>query len=92
MTEQNEIITPVFKNQASDFKKHAFTARPAVKINIRELIIYFSFRYRKWLFAMLVNWYSPDQIYLDCGKTDIRKKGHLWAHNGDCQELWIRII
>ncbi len=65
---------------------------PAVKINVRELILYFGFRYRKWLFAMLVNWYSPDQIYLDCGKTDIRKKGHLWAHNGDCQELWIRII
>ena len=65
---------------------------PAVKINVRKLILYFGFRYRKRLFAMLVNWYSPDQIYLDCGKTDIRKKGHLWAHNGDCQELWIRII
>ncbi|MBB1108908.1 IS66 family insertion sequence element accessory protein TnpB [Limosilactobacillus sp. pH52_RY] len=73
MTEQNEIITPVFKNKASDFKKHAFTAHPAVKINVRELIFYFGFRYRKWLFVMLVNWHSPDHIYLDCGKTDMRK-------------------
>ncbi|MEE6683933.1 hypothetical protein [Limosilactobacillus reuteri] len=37
MTEQNEIITPVFKNKASDFKKHVFTARPAVKINVNEV-------------------------------------------------------
>ena len=26
MTEQNEIIILVFKNKASDFKNHAFTA------------------------------------------------------------------
>ncbi|AWD62784.1 hypothetical protein LWHH1689_1482 [Limosilactobacillus reuteri] len=37
MTEQNEIITPVFKNKASYFKKHVFTARPAVKINVNEV-------------------------------------------------------
>lgn len=37
MTEQNEIITPVFKNKASDFKKHAFTAGRAVKINVNEV-------------------------------------------------------
>ncbi|MCD7131599.1 hypothetical protein [Limosilactobacillus balticus] len=37
MTEQNEIITPVFKNKASDFKKHVFTAHPAVKINVNEV-------------------------------------------------------
>ena len=37
MTEQNEIITPVFKSKASDFKKHAFTARPVVKINVNEV-------------------------------------------------------
>ena len=37
MTEQNEIITPVFKNKASDFMKHVFTARPAVKINVNEV-------------------------------------------------------
>ena len=37
MTEQNWIITPVFKNKASDFKKYAFTARPAVKINVNEV-------------------------------------------------------
>ena len=37
MTEQNEIITPVFKNKARDFKKHVFTARPAVKINVNEV-------------------------------------------------------
>ncbi|MCC4323299.1 hypothetical protein LMB39_10455 [Limosilactobacillus reuteri] len=37
MTEQNEIITPVFKNKASDFKKQVFTARPAVKINVNEV-------------------------------------------------------
>ena len=37
MTEQNEIITPVFKSKASDFKKHAFTSRPAVKINVNEV-------------------------------------------------------
>ena len=37
MTEQNEIITTVFKNKASDFKKHVFTARPAVKINVKEV-------------------------------------------------------
>ncbi len=33
MTEQNEIITPVFKNKPSNLQKHSFTARPAVKIN-----------------------------------------------------------
>ncbi|WP_418903741.1 hypothetical protein [Limosilactobacillus reuteri] len=32
-----QIITPVFKSKASDFKKHAFTARPAVKINVNEV-------------------------------------------------------
>ncbi|MDK8117501.1 hypothetical protein QP705_09895, partial [Limosilactobacillus reuteri] len=37
MTEQDEIITPVFKNKASDFKKQVFTARPAVKINVNEV-------------------------------------------------------
>ncbi len=37
MTEQNEIIIPVFKNKASDFKKHAFTAGRAVKINVNEV-------------------------------------------------------
>ena len=37
MTEQNEIITPVFKNKASDFKKNAFTAGRAVKINVNEV-------------------------------------------------------
>ena len=37
MTEQNEIITPVFKIKASDFKNHVFTARPAVKINVNEV-------------------------------------------------------
>ena len=34
MTEQNEIIIPVFKN---NFKKQIFTARPAVKINVNEV-------------------------------------------------------
>ncbi|MCR1863353.1 hypothetical protein CBF86_10075 [Limosilactobacillus reuteri] len=37
MTEQNEIITLVFKNKASDFKKNAFTAGRAVKINVNEV-------------------------------------------------------
>lgn len=37
MEEQNEIITPVFKNKPSNFKKHVFTARPAVKINVNEV-------------------------------------------------------
>ena len=36
MTKQNEIITPVFKNKASDFKNHAFTARPAIKIKVND--------------------------------------------------------
>ena len=37
MTEQNEIITPVFKNKPSNLQKHSFTARPAVKINVNEV-------------------------------------------------------
>ena len=37
MTEQNEIITPVFKNRPSNLQKHSFTARPAVKINVNEV-------------------------------------------------------
>ena len=36
MTEQNEIITPVFKNTRSNLQKHSFTARPAVKITVNE--------------------------------------------------------
>ena len=36
MTEQNEIITPVFK-KPSNLQKHSFTARPAVKINVNEV-------------------------------------------------------
>ncbi|EDX43618.1 hypothetical protein [Limosilactobacillus reuteri] len=36
MTEQNEIIISVFKNKASDFKKHAFTARPCRKNQCKE--------------------------------------------------------
>ena len=47
MTEQNEIITPVFKNKASDFKKHVFTARPAVKININEVELTIFIEYLK---------------------------------------------
>ena len=37
MTEQNEIITPVFKNKPSNLQKYSFTARPAVKINVNEV-------------------------------------------------------
>ncbi len=37
MTEQNEIITPVFKNRPLNLQKHSFTARPAVKINVNEV-------------------------------------------------------
>ena len=37
MTEQNEIITPVFKNKPSNLQQHSFTARPAVKINVNEV-------------------------------------------------------
>ena len=37
MTEQNEIITLVFKNKPSNLQKHSFTARPAVKINVNEV-------------------------------------------------------
>ena len=37
MTEQNEIITPVFKNKPSNLQMHSFTARPAVKINVNEV-------------------------------------------------------
>ena len=37
MTEQNEIITSVFKNKPSNLQKHSFTARPAVKINVNEV-------------------------------------------------------
>ncbi|MFR0608777.1 hypothetical protein ACLUV9_10440 [Limosilactobacillus balticus] len=80
MTEQNEIITPFFKNKASDFKKHTFTARPAVKIKVRELIFYFGFSYRKWLFVMLVNWHSPDHIYLDSYLFRMRKNRHTKGH------------
>ena len=47
MTEQNEIITPVFKNKASDFKKHVFTARPAVKINVNEVELTIFIEYLK---------------------------------------------
>lgn len=37
MEEQNKIITPVFKNKSSDYKKYVFTARSAVKINVNEV-------------------------------------------------------
>lgn len=37
MTEQNEIVTPVFKNKSSNFKKQEFTACPVVKINVNEV-------------------------------------------------------
>lgn len=37
MTEQNEIVTPVFKNKSSNFKKQEFTTRPVVKINVNEV-------------------------------------------------------
>ncbi len=37
MTEQNEIITPVFKNKPSNLQSIFFTARPAVKINVNEV-------------------------------------------------------
>lgn len=47
MTEQNEIITPVFKNKASDFKKHVFTARHAVKINVNEVELTIFIEYLK---------------------------------------------
>lgn len=42
MEEQNEIITPVFKSKPSNLKKHGFTARPAVKVQVNdvELTIY----------------------------------------------------
>ena len=51
MTEQNEIITPVFKNKPSNLQKHSFTARPAVKskqsitVRIEKIGI---MSYRKW--------------------------------------------
>lgn len=37
MEEQNEIITPVFKSKPSNFKKHTYTARPAVKVSVNEV-------------------------------------------------------
>ncbi|QDR72600.1 hypothetical protein FOD75_05650 [Limosilactobacillus reuteri] len=37
MREQNEIITPVFKNKPSNLKKQGFTTRPAVKISVNEV-------------------------------------------------------
>ncbi len=37
MEEQNEIITPVFKNKPNNFKRHTFTAHPAVKIKVNEV-------------------------------------------------------
>ena len=37
MTEQNEIITRVFKNNSRNLQKDSFTARPAVKINVNEV-------------------------------------------------------
>ena len=37
MEEQHEIITPVFKSKPSNFKKHAFTARPAVKVQVNDV-------------------------------------------------------
>ena len=37
MKEQHEIITPVFKSKPSNFKKHAFTARPAVKVQVNDV-------------------------------------------------------
>ncbi|WP_234982435.1 hypothetical protein [Limosilactobacillus caccae] len=42
MEEQNEIIKPVFKSKPSNFKKHGFNARPAIKVQVNdvELTIY----------------------------------------------------
>lgn len=44
MTEQNEIIVPVFKNKTSDFKKQVFTARLTIKINGNEVELEFGYR------------------------------------------------
>ena len=44
MTEQDEIITPVFKNKASDFKKRVFTVRLTIKINGNEVELGFGYR------------------------------------------------
>ncbi|MRH09921.1 hypothetical protein GIX81_10875 [Lactobacillus reuteri] len=37
MTEQNEIITPVFKNKPSNLQKHAFTARRTIPFRVDTL-------------------------------------------------------
>lgn len=37
MEEQHEIITPVFKSKSSNFNKHAFVARPAVKVQVNDV-------------------------------------------------------
>ncbi|MCC4468282.1 hypothetical protein [Limosilactobacillus reuteri] len=47
MTEQNEIIILVFKNKASDFKKHAFTAEPCRKSNVNEVELTIFIEYLK---------------------------------------------
>lgn len=52
MTKQNEIITPVFKNKASDFKKHVFTARLTIKINGNEVELEFGYRQRGFYYAL----------------------------------------